>query len=250
MYLVKIYFIIFNQPIEKQPSGVADMGCGDGSFLKHIYEVVTTSTRRSAYLDDYPLVFIGGDFNPAARKATIKTLSDANIPHHVLHGNIGDPKSFAENIKSEYDVNLNDLLNVRSFLDHNRIYETPKYLSQNSISNSTGAFAFRGRWIPNYELEQNLVDHFNSWKPYIEKHGLLILELHTIAPEAASQNIGNTLATAYDATHGYTDQYIVELDIMLNCAKKATLYPENKFQKQYPDGDLATVSINILKSRK
>lgn len=246
----KIIIETFNQTIENQPSGIADMGCGDGSFLKHIYEVVTTSTRRGAYLDDYPLIIIGGDFNPSARKATRNTLSSADIPHHVLHGNIGDPKSFAENIKNEFDVNLNDLLNVRSFLDHNRIYEPPQYMSQNSISNSTGAFAFRGRWIPNYELEQNLVEHFNNWKPYIEKHGLLILELHTIAPEAASQNIGNTLATAYDATHGYTDQYIVELDIMLECAKKTGLFEENTFQKQYPDGDLATVSINILKSRK
>ena len=104
--------------------------------------------------------------------------------------------------------------------------------------------------ISNAELEQNLIEHFLKWKPYIETHGLLLLELHTIPPLLASENIGLTTATAYDTTHGYTDQYILELDIMLNCAKKAGLYAENKFQRKYPDGDLTTISINLLKSRK
>ncbi len=243
----KIIIETFNQPIEQQPIGIADMGCGDGSFLKHIYEVVTSSTRRGAYIHDYPLVIIGGDFNPAARVATEKTLSDAGIHHHVLHGNIGNPKSFAEKIKSEFNVDLSNLLNVRSFLDHNRIYTSPNQMDSSYKSNSTGAFAFRGKWIPNYELEQNLIDHFNNWKPYIEKHGLLVLELHTIPPELTANNLGRTLATAYDATHGYTDQYIVELDIMLDCARKAGLIEDLKFQKLFPGGELTTVSINLLK---
>ena len=35
-------------------------------------------------------------------------------------------KGVFNQIKKEYNVNLEDLLNVRSFLDHNRIYKKPK----------------------------------------------------------------------------------------------------------------------------
>ena len=66
------------------------------------------------------------------------------------------------------------MLNVRSFLDHNRIYKIPKNNYDNIICNSTGAFAFRGRWIPNNELKQNLIEHFQSWYKYVSKFGLLI----------------------------------------------------------------------------
>ena len=31
---------IFNQPLDTQPKGIADMGCGDGSFLYHLYDLV------------------------------------------------------------------------------------------------------------------------------------------------------------------------------------------------------------------
>ena len=55
----------------------------------------------------------------------------------------------------------------------------------------------------------SLIEHFLKWKPYINKFGLIILELHTINPDVCSKNIGNTVATAYDATHGYSNQYII-----------------------------------------
>ena len=33
----EIIIEIFNYPIEQQPKGIADMGCGDGMFLTHLY---------------------------------------------------------------------------------------------------------------------------------------------------------------------------------------------------------------------
>ena len=142
------------------------------------------------------------------------------------------------------------MLNVRSFLDHNRKYSVPQNNNLDYNSNSTGAFVYQGKMILNSDLEKDLIDHFINWKPYIEKHGLLLLELHTISPILASENIGKTITTAYDATHGYTDQYIIEIDIMLNCGKKAGLFPNLKYQKKYPNSDLATISINLLKSKE
>jgi len=239
---------IFNQPLDEQPIGIADMGCGDGTLLKHLFEVVKNKTDRGKNLNLYPLKIIGADFNKAARLASTITLQEAKIKHSILHGDISNPADYAENLKQEYDLDLHNMLNVRSFLDHNRIYSPPKTPFHNTECNSTGAFAFRGRWIPSKELKQNLIEHFRSWYDYVSKYGLLILELHTIPPEITACNLGTTVATAYDGTHGFSDQYIIEVDSMLDAAEKAGLVPDPNYQARFPSEELATISINLFKA--
>ncbi|HIF14101.1 MAG TPA: hypothetical protein EYQ86_01680 [Bacteroidetes bacterium] len=63
----------------------------------------------------------------------------------------------------------------------------------------------------------------------------------------AAKNIGKTSVTAYDGTHGYSDQYIIEKDIFLQCAARAGLMPNPKFMFSFPPNDCATISINIIK---
>ena len=239
---------IFNQPLDEQPIGIADMGCGDGTLLKHLFEVVKNKTERGKNLDLYPLKIIGADFNKAARLASTITLQEAKIEHSILNGDISNPADYAENLKQEYGLDLQQMLNVRSFLDHNRIYSPPKTPFHNTICNSTGAFAFRGRWVPGKELKQNLIEHFRSWHDYVSKYGLLILELHTIPPEVTARNLGITVATAYDGTHGFSDQYIIEVDSMLDAADEAGLAPDPNYQARFPNEELATISINLFKA--
>ena len=59
---------------------------------------------------------------------------------------------------------------------------------------------------------QNLYEHFNRWAPYLKKYGLLVVELHSINPEKTFMHLGKNSMTAYDATHGYSDQYIIEYE--------------------------------------
>ena len=81
----------------------------------------------------------------------------------------------------------------------------------------------------------------------LERFGLLMIELHTVSPKLVSQNIGKTAATAYDATHGYSDQYILEVDVFNKVAEEAGLHPDPNYFSRFPDSDLATVSVNLLK---
>src|SRR5690606_35938096 len=37
---------IFNRPIEEQPKGILDMGCGNGALLQHLYEIIERFTLR------------------------------------------------------------------------------------------------------------------------------------------------------------------------------------------------------------
>ena len=54
-------------------------------------------------------------------------------------------------------------------------------------------------------------------------------------------------STAYDATHGYSDQYILEAEIFNATATKAGLPPDENHFAQFPSKDLTLVSINLLK---
>jgi len=245
----EIVIDIFNQDIEKQPKGIADMGCGNGALLQHLYELVKNKTKRGRMLEEYPLLIVGSDFNDAALVASRKTLTTANIEAHFLKGDIGQPAYLAKDLDDKFNVDLGQMLNVRSFLDHNRIFEDPKDGIGNRKVTGTGAYAFCGKRIPNNVLEQNLFEHLAKWKPYINKFGLLVIELHTIPPRIAAENIGKTAITAYDGTHGFTDQFIVELDVFLNIAEELGLHSDSRCHEKYPPNELATVSINLFKEK-
>ena len=123
----------------------------------------------------------------------------------------------------------------------------PKAGTKDRVSQSTGAFAHKGERIRNNLVEDNLLEHFNKWSPFVCKFGLLMIELHTIAPTLAAANLGKTAATAYDATHGFSDQYIMEIPVLHKIAAEAGLYPDANFFRRFPDSGIATVSVNLLK---
>lgn len=246
----EIVIDLFNKPIDEQPLGILDMGCGNGAFLQHLFEVIEKYTTRGTMLDEHPLFLVGADFNEAALRVTRANLIKADIWAKVIWGDIGRPDLLAQTLQEDYGIALGDLLNVRTFLDHNRIWETPKVRSADRVSESTGAFAHRGVRIDNNAVEDNLLEHFEKWAPYVKKFGLLVIELHTIAPELTAQQIGKTAATAYDATHGFSDQYIVEVEVFNKIASEAGLFPVPQYFKKYPNSPMATVSINLLKGKK
>jgi hypothetical protein len=238
---------IFNRPINQQPQGICDMGCGDGSFLEHLYFTVKNHTARGAMLDQHPLILVGADFNKVARRVAKQTLKKAGIPtFHVIPGDINRPAQLAGDLE-ELGLDIHDLLHVRSFLDHNRPYIAPaNYVSGSRTARSTGAFAYFGEDIPADELEENLVRHLRRWAPYVGRFGLLVLELHTLPPPITAANLERTPAVAYDGAHGFSDQYLVELPIFLASVREAGLQADPRFQCKFPPSELATVSINFF----
>ena len=238
---------IFNRPLEVQPQGICDMGCGDATFLEHLYTVVKEKTARGRVLGQYPLFLVGADFNKVARRVAKQNLRKANVPNcHVIAGDINRPAQLAGELEG-LGLDIHDLLHVRSFLDHNRPYSPPaNYVSGSRTGRSTGAFAYLGEEISPDTLEENLVRYLRRWAPFAGRFGLLILELHTLPPELTAANLGSTPALAYDATQGFSDQYLVELPIFLECAREAGLQAEPRYQSRFPPSDLATVSVNFF----
>jgi hypothetical protein len=243
----EIIIEIFNRPLHMQPKGICDMGCGDGSFLEHLYDVVSKQTLRGKVLDEHPLLLVGADINKVARRIAQQRLRRSKMPAcHVLRGDINRPAQLAADLES-IGLDVHDMLHVRSFLDHNRTYSPPvDYAWGSRRAKSTGAFAHRGKEILPEELEEDLVRHLRRWAPYVGRFGLIVLELHTLPPEVTAAHQEKTLAIAYDGTHGYSDQYLVELPVFMDCAREAGLQPDMKLQARFPASKLATVSINFF----
>jgi hypothetical protein len=241
---------VFNRPLHLQPRGICDMGCGDGTFLAHIYAVVRDRTARGAAIDQHPLTLVGADINIVARRAAKQTLRQAGIKtFHVIGGDINRPAQLASDLE-RLDLDVHDFLHIRAFLDHNRPYlSLANYIRGTRRSRSTGAFAHLGEEILPDEQEENLVRHLRRWAPYIGRFGLIALELHTLTPDVAAAHLDKTPAVAYDGTHGFSDQYLIELPIFLDCAREAELCAERRFQAMFPPSELATVSINFFTAR-
>ena len=234
---------IFNQDIEKQPVGMIDIGCGDGSFLKHVYTIIVTNTKRKDYIETHPIILIGVDINKKAQESTKKNLK--GIKSIVIDGDISNPLQIDTILNTKYNLRLKDFVNCRTFLDHNRIYNQPTKKLNHKIY-SKGSFSFKGQIISSKDLIDNFIIHICKWKKFISKHGLIIVELHTLDPEITRKNSGNSLACAYDGTHGFSDQYLIEYDIFKKCIEKAGIVMSKKNESLFPE-NIPTVSINYIK---
>jgi len=236
---------IFNKPLAEQPKGIIDVGCGNGALLEHIFDLIWNQTQRRGDLSTNKLILVGADYNKEALLSTKRNLEKANVWAEVVWGDIGNPAEIDKKLQNLYNVKLEELLNVRSFLDHNRPFNAPNGTYMGTLL-STGAFAYRGKQLHNADVAQSLVEHFKKWKPYISTHGLLFIELHTVSPTTVAVNLGKTPCTAYDVTHGFSDQYIVELDVFLDAIDKAGIKIDSTHSYRFPTNEISTISINLI----
>ena len=246
-HLDRIVKEVFDAPLETQPKGLCDMGCGNGALLLHLNEFIRQNTLRGKHLDSHPLMLVGADFNQEALVATADHFRFKGVQGHFLWGDIGDPDQLALDLFELHGVRLGDLLSVRSFLDHNRVYNPP-IIDRPEAPMSSGAFAFRGQRLKLRNVEQSLKEHLLKWSPYVAQHGLLMIELHTVTPSDAKHMQGRLPATAYDATHGFSDQYIVEIPVFDAMAEEAGLAVASSNSRTFPSSQPATVSLRYFRA--
>ncbi|MCB0212936.1 MAG: GNAT family N-acetyltransferase, partial [Anaerolineae bacterium] len=231
-----IILSIFNQlPYEAQPKYVADMGCGDGTLLKRVYETIRKSARGQV-LAQYPIRMIGVDYNQAALDLTAQTLAD--IPHLVLPGDIGHPQQLVTDLHAHNIDDPEHILHLRSFLDHNRPFIPPANAAatqgRSPLPYASLHVDADGQLIPPYVAIQSLVEHLERWASIITHHGLLALEVHTLEPEVVRRHRDLCENLHFDAYHAFSQQHLVEADVFLLAAAEAGLFARPGFSRQYP----------------
>lgn len=214
----------FDDPgVQDQPLAVVDVGCGNGSLLVSLYEYVKNHTIRGGVLQDFPLVMVGVEPSSVARETSQIALQNLNIPNIILDGNIDNPDEIARNLSAR-GLDPRQVLYVSKSVIHNRPYSSPRSPANlpATMPTSTGAFAHvDGSTIANPDLQQNLVEHFISWRGVSQKYGMVVIEAHIASPEVSEGLIGQSASAILDATHGYSNQFPVEAEVFLACAREA-----------------------------
>src|SRR5262249_40869381 len=202
-------------PLESQPKYVVDTGCGDGTLLIELFEAIRDRTPRGERLVDYPLVMVGIDYNQVARDVARRRLQEMALPHVVVSGDIGDPDGIAATLTA-HGIDMRQALHVSKSVIHNRTFRSPRQDRKHSFRgfDSTAVFvAPGGALIGTPDLLADLVEHFEAWRPWIAHHGMIVIEAHTVDPTIIAGRIGKSLNTVIDAAHGFSHQYLVEIDI-------------------------------------
>ncbi|UUM20780.1 SDR family NAD(P)-dependent oxidoreductase [Mycoavidus sp. SF9855] len=241
---------IFDQsPLANQPRYVADMGCGDGSLLRRIYELVKTRSARGQALTEYPLTLIGADYNALALEATGKTL--AGLPHVLVRADIADPQQLIADLAAAGITDPENILHVRSFLDHDRPFlplEDKSAARRQEEVKGTGVYVARdGGEIKVGHAVQGLVEHLRRWRKAISRFGLLVLEVHC-SPPATVKRLGDLTESAhFDAYHAFSGQQLVEAPLFLAAAAEAGLFPEEGMSQAIPKQmDFTRISLHRL----
>jgi SAM-dependent methyltransferase len=236
------------EPIAAQPGLVVDMGCGDGTMLVTLYRAILERTGRGRRIGEFPLLMVGADPSPVARQVAAARLSAAGVPHVIMDGDIADPAGF-DRALAALGLDARDALHVCKSAIHDRAYRPPPEPAS-TAPNSTApastepastepastepastvdlppasscAFAQPdGSAIPAAAMARDLAAFFRGWHPLTRKHGWIVIEAHSVAAATAAGLIGRTVATALDATHGYSCQYPVEPEVFAWAARTA-----------------------------
>ncbi len=227
---------VFNRlPIEKQPKYVADMGCGDGHLLARVYETIRLKSARGKVLDQHPVRMIGVDYNTASLEVTSQTL--ANVPHRVLHGDIGNPAQLIADLKQQ-GIDPEAVLHIRSFLDHDRPFIPP----ENKEAAQTYAklpldevyVDSAGHSIAPHVMVQSLVEHLTRWAGIVNRHGMIILEVHSLPASIVSRFLDESENLHFDALQAFSSQHLVGASVFLMAAAEAGLFAKPQFAKRYP----------------
>lgn len=221
-------------PLADQPHYIMDTGCGDGSLLHTIYNAICERTPRGMALDQFPLTLIAVDLNEDARKAAARTFQD--IPHILLAGDISDPAAIIQNVRAHGVKDPEQILHVRSFLDHERAFQTPHDHFATSPNSEAVSVARDGSWIPPEKSNSNLVEFLQRWGPVVGRHGLVALEVHCLSADSANRHFDEAESLFFDTYHGFSGQHLVEPEVYLLAAASAGLFSRQKtrrFPKQF-----------------
>ena len=175
-------------------------------------------TERGRRLAERPLLMVGVDPSPVARRMASARLSVAGVPHVILDGDIGDPAGL-ERALAARGLDARDALHVCKSAIHDRAYTGPGLTSPRAGAQQggvppaglpppgAGAYARPdGSAIPASSMALDLAGLFRRWLPVASRHGWLVIEAHAVPAAILARLVGRTHATVLDATRSHGQQ--------------------------------------------
>ncbi|MEU9092428.1 class I SAM-dependent methyltransferase [Streptomyces sp. NPDC048428] len=217
----------------RPPAFIADMGCGDGSWLAHLHSMLGDSVR-----------YVGIDSSRIALDDARQKLQAAGVPDPLLLlGDVASPQELRAQLAG-HGLSIEDGLHIRSFADHGRTYRGGS--SSDVPGSASGAYvAPDGMPLSATAVEADLIAHLERWKPHIGKHGMVLLEAHCVPPQVASQHLGTLHSVAFDTYRGLAHQYPVEYSTFMDCSRRAGLTAVSHLERRYPSTlPFVAVSVN------
>jgi polyketide synthase PksN len=233
----KIILSVFDRkPYEEQPKYIAEIGCGDGTRLKKIFEIIKNKSSRGKVLNQYPVKLIGIDSCEKSLEKATDTLQD--VEHIILKENYGNFEQVIADLKNAGIEDVENIIYLRSFLDHNRMYVPPADTFLKNVRSShsfTATYVDReGNEIPEIFVIRNLVEHLKGWSSIIGRHGLIILEEHSLEAKIVSNFIDKYDGMHFDAYRKFSQQLLVEANKFLMAAAEVGLFPKQGCFCKYP----------------
>jgi len=245
--------LIFNDsPLNEQPNYIVDMGCGNGSLLNSIYNIIKEKTVRGSHLLECPIVLVGIDLNSDALVEAAGVLKD--LPHKLLHGDINEPEDILATMKREGVDDTSKMLHVRSFLDHNRNYYDSwdidrmnpwSLLPSESFGIKTG-----GKLIPFSAMMQNLSTHLNRWSLILGEYGLLCLDVHYQTYWSKKEYSDTSEGFHFDALHAFSKQYLCEPEYFVAAMAENGLFSEHFFSGFPRNFDFTRITLGYYEKKK
>ncbi len=238
--------IFDREPLAEQPRFVADMGCGEGSWLVHLYRLIEGRTRRGGALGEHPLTMVGIDPDLGALELARRRLDEAGVPALLLRGDVTDPDRLAADLAA-HGLAIEDGLHIRSFIDHERGYRGGD--PETAVPGwSSGVYMdAAGAPLSGEQVERDFVAHLRRWAGHVSKHGMVVLEAHCTSPAVVARNLGSLHGIAFDAHQAYSKQYPVDHPAFVECCRLAGLRTMAHRELRYPNNrPFVAVSLHRL----
>ncbi len=212
------------------PLYVGDLGCGDGSLLRRIFDETREIDRRNDHFRP-----IGIDLNAEALAAARRMLPPNSM---LFQGDIRKPQELISELQKAGVETDHEILHVRSFLDHDRSFALPENVEEACkwrCLKFSGVYAdgSGARILPEL-MFQALIEHLRSWSASIGEHGLLLLEVHCRVKHSPETLVDDN-AAYFQALQALSGQQLIEACYFHLAAGMAGLFSRSDTLLQFPE---------------
>eukprot|EP00931_Biecheleriopsis_adriatica_P025506 TRINITY_DN15637_c0_g1_i1.p1 TRINITY_DN15637_c0_g1~~TRINITY_DN15637_c0_g1_i1.p1 ORF type:complete len:1163 (+),score=236.42 TRINITY_DN15637_c0_g1_i1:67-3555(+) len=254
--LLHIESFFSGEDYKVQPRFVVDTGCGDGSLLIRIFELVK-ATPRGKVLTEFPLTMVGIAPDEEALVLPKMKLCERHIPHKVFTGDISNPRAIVSSMKTK-KIDPGKTLHVRLCQDQCRGYVQPELQLDESSPTSMFARAVladvvhvdnTGAQIPPELLFSALVSHMQGWARVLEgSFGLCFSEEMLLDLSSTRQSWSQSSSFSRDLLRSLALRYTVPSAAVAMAAAMAGLFPQDvkQVQPHPPRGRYCDMLTHVL----